>query len=155
MAFLTLSYIISFHIFQDNLVVKKVYFKTKKENIAGGFTEEADISKINLAYVVQDGQKIIIPNKNNSEEIESGDYISEDAGNGIIEESKSVGGKVNINTATQTELESVSGIGPSLASKIIQYRTLNGKFISVEDLKKVSGIGKSKYESIKDEVIVK
>lgn len=130
---------------------------------AGGFTDEADISIVNLAYIVKDGQKIIIPNKNKSKEDELGSngdninntYIFEDAGENIIEESTNVKGKVNLNTASQTELETVSGIGPSLASKIIQYRTANGKFESVEDLNKVSGIGKAKYESIKDSVMVK
>lgn len=123
-------------------------------NLAGGFTEEADISKVNLAYVVQDGQKIIVPNKNTSEESESNEYITSDAGKGVIESPKGSTDKVNINTATQTELEMVNGIGPSLASKIVAYRDLNGKFKSIEDLQNVSGIGKAKYESIKDNVIV-
>ncbi|MBO5179536.1 MAG: helix-hairpin-helix domain-containing protein [Clostridia bacterium] len=63
--------------------------------------------------------------------------------------------KVNINTATQAELESLSGIGPSLASKIIDYRNKNGKFKKNEDLKNVPGIGESKYETFKDEICVK
>ncbi len=62
---------------------------------------------------------------------------------------------VNINTASQTELETVTGIGPSTALKIIKYREENGKFNSVEDLKNVSGIGDAKYEIIKEEVCVK
>ena len=56
---------------------------------------------------------------------------------------------VNINTATQTELESLPGIGPSLALKIINYRKENGKFSSVEEIKNVSGIGERKFEELK------
>ena len=57
---------------------------------------------------------------------------------------------VNINTATQTELETLPGIGPSLALKIINYRKENGKFSSIEDIKNVSGIGDAKFENIKN-----
>ena len=62
---------------------------------------------------------------------------------------------MNINTASQTELETLNGIGPSLAAKIIEYRAKNGKFKSIDDLRNVSGIGESKFESIKKSVVVK
>lgn len=62
--------------------------------------------------------------------------------------------KVNINTATQTQLETLPGIGPSTASKIVSYRKENGKFKSIEDIKKVSGIGGSKFDKIKDFICV-
>ena len=58
--------------------------------------------------------------------------------------------KVNINTATQTELETLPGIGPATATKIIEYREENGKFKSIEEIKEVNGIGDSKYDKIKD-----
>lgn len=61
---------------------------------------------------------------------------------------------VNINTATQTELETLPGIGPSLALKIINYRKENGKFKSIEELKNVSGIGDNKYDEIKKYIYV-
>ena len=61
---------------------------------------------------------------------------------------------VNINTATQTELETLPGIGPSLALKIINYRKENGKFKSIEELKSVNGIGENKYEEIKKYIYV-
>ena len=64
-------------------------------------------------------------------------------------------GNVNINTATQTELENLTGIGPSLASKIIEYREENGKFKKIEDIQNVKGIGDAKYDGIKDEITVK
>lgn len=63
--------------------------------------------------------------------------------------------KININKATQTELETIPGIGPSTALKIINYRENNGKFSSIEDIKNVSGIGDVKYENIKDYISVK
>ena len=61
---------------------------------------------------------------------------------------------VNINSATQTDLESLPGIGPSTAIKIINYRNENGKFKSIEDLKNVSGIGEAKFNNIKKYVCV-
>ena len=123
---------------------------------AGGLTEDADITNVNLAYMVNDGIKIRIPSINDDFDDED-DYILEDNGSGVIisdDSSSSSSFKVNINTATQTELETLSGIGPSLAAKIIEYRESNGKFTSIEDIKNVSGIGDSKYESIKDYIEV-
>ena len=118
---------------------------------AGGFTDEANQNKVNLAYEVKDEQKIVIPNiKQNDEDISVVDN-NED----FIENSMTKGTLVNINTATQSELESLTGIGPSMASKIIDYRDKNGKFKSKEDIKNVPGIGSSKYESIKDEITTK
>lgn len=119
---------------------------------AEGFTEEADISKINLAYIVEDGQKITIPSKN----VEEAEYIEQENENGVIEESKSKDssiGKVNINKATQTDLEQLPGIGPSTALKIIEYRK-NNKFKRIEDVKNVSGIGEAKFEKIKEYIDV-
>lgn len=63
--------------------------------------------------------------------------------------------KVNINTATQTQLETLPGIGISTAQKIIAYRQENGKFNKIEDIKEVSGIGDSKFNNIKDYITVK
>lgn len=106
---------------------------------AGGLTENADISRVNLAYVLEDGVKIIIPKKNG--ESEESNIINDDAGEGIIlEESFKEGNKVliNINKATQTDLEKLTGVGASLASKIIEYRDKNGKFQAIEDIKNVS-----------------
>ncbi len=121
---------------------------------AGGLTNNADIEKINLAYQLSDGQKINIPNinnKNNNEE----NYITENDGENIIipDEDYGKNKKININTATQAELETLTGIGPSTAAKIIEYRKKNGKFRKIEDLKNVSGIGESKYESIKNDIV--
>lgn len=118
---------------------------------AGGITEEADLTKINLAYAVKDGQKIYVPNINDKKDVE---YITEKPGEAVIEEEKGKKEKVNINTATQTELETISGIGPSTALKIINYRTENGKFKKIEDITNVPGIGEAKFKSIKDSITI-
>lgn len=119
---------------------------------AGGITEEADLSKINLAYTLQDGQKIYVPNINDTEITNN---ITEDAGENVIEnDNTSKQGKININKASQTELETLNGIGPSTALKIINYRQQNGNFKKIEDIKNVPGIGDSKFESIKENICV-
>ena len=118
---------------------------------AGGLTENADITNVNLAYVLDDGIKIKIPSVTD-EDIED-EVISEN----IVEENNetSKGNIVNINKATESELQELPGIGSSLASKIIEYRNQNGKFNNIEDIKNVNGIGESKYSSIKDLIKVK
>ena len=121
-------------------------------NSAGGATKNADLNQINLAYILEDGQKIYIPNKN--EKIEEDEYITDNSGNNEKNNSSKEGEKVNINEAMQTELEGLPGIGPSLASRIIEYREANGKFEKIEDLQNVKGIGNSKYNDIKDKVTV-
>ncbi|MBE5820906.1 MAG: hypothetical protein E7310_08950 [Clostridiales bacterium] len=118
---------------------------------AGGSTENADLSKVNLAYEVEDGQKVYIPSIND-ERVEQ--YVTNGSGEGIIEE-ETKKGLVNINTATQTELETLPGIGPSTALKIITYREENGKFKKAEDIQNVPGIGGAKFENIKDSITVK
>lgn len=120
---------------------------------AGGTTEEADLSNVNLAYSLSDGQKVKIPNINEKDEEiivveeKAGDYI-------IIEGNKSKEEKININKAAQTEIETLPGIGPSTALKIITYRNEHGKFKNIEDIKNVSGIGDSKFENIKEYICV-
>lgn len=141
---------------------------------AGGTTEKADLKGVNLAYKVEDGQKINIPNideekkENNVQEnnnnvkediSESKNYITKSGGkNVIIDEEKSEtdkkNQKVNINTATQTELETLNGIGSSTASKIIKYRNEKGKFKKIEDIKNVSGIGEAKFKKIEADIVV-
>lgn len=133
---------------------------------AGGTTKNASLDQVNLAYVLEDGQKIYIPNKN--EKIETGAYIITNSGNNVLVENgknssdgtnsststKGANGKVNINSANQTELETLQGIGPSLAQRIIEYREANGKFKKIEDIQNVKGIGNSKYSNIKDSICI-
>ena len=122
---------------------------------AGGLTENADISNINLAYVVEDGTKIRIPSADDEKQEE---YITQSIGEGIIMQEESNNSRsniVNINTANETELEELPGIGASIAGRIIEYRNKNGKFKSIEDIKNVTGIGDSKFEKIKESIRVK
>lgn len=117
---------------------------------AGGKTEQANLKDVNLAYQLEDGQKIYIPNINDMEA-----EIVDDSSNGIIEDEGMTTETVNINKADEVELQSLNGIGASLAASIVQYRNENGKFKTKEDLKNVPGIGDSKYENIKEKIKVK
>lgn len=142
-------------------------------NAAGGTTSKANTTKINLVYVLEDGMKVNIPSNDDLKKDSNFEYITKDSGEGASdanisgndgssrtdektttstkERSSSV---VNINTATQTELETLPGIGPSIALKIINYRKENGKFSSIEDLKNVNGIGDNKFEALKKYITV-
>lgn len=122
---------------------------------AGGLRDDADMSKINLALILEDGSKINIPSINDietSEEIMDEMEFIESMPDSSFKSENSI---VNINKASQTELETLPGIGPSIALKIVNYREENGKFANIEDLKKVSGIGDSKFENIKNLITVK
>ena len=123
--------------------------------IAGGPTEIADLSKVNLAYQLEDGQKIYIPSIYDNDV----QYISAESGENIIEDDTNIENnkskKININKSNLNELTSIPGVGESTAQKIIDYRNENGKFSSIEDLKKVSGIGDKKFEKIKEYVDIK
>ena len=113
--------------------------------IAGGKTENANLNRVNLAYELEDGEQIYIPSIFD----EDTEYNNKDNSSSKSSE------KVNLNKASLEDLQTISGVGPSLAQKIITYRASIGKFKSVEDLKEISGIGDKKYESIKDFVCVK
>ena len=127
-------------------------------NEAGGLTNEADISKVNLAYILADAQKIYIPNINEKEETS---IIEEGSKEQIVtgESSKQVAQEesimVNINTASAEELQKLSGIGSSIANRIVAYRKENGKFNTIEEIQNVSGIGTSKFNKIKNNICVK
>lgn len=115
-------------------------------NAAGGFTENADFSTLNLAMFINDGDEIIIPRigANNASVVTPGS--SGDTSSKIT--------RININTASLNQLMTLPGIGQSIAERIIQYRT-QIPFKSPEDIKNVSGIGNSKYDKIKDYIYVK
>lgn len=110
---------------------------------AGGFTSDADEQETNLAAILEDGEKIRIPSLLPPQESDS------------IEDSNPIPTLlVNINTATQEELEKLPGIGPSIANNIITYRKTEGSFLSIEEVQKVSGVGPAVYEDIKDLITV-
>lgn len=112
---------------------------------AGGITDLADTTDINLAMKIYDGQKIYIPTK--GEEHINPITDTKDTGIEVLTV------KININTATQSELEKLPGIGPTKAGNIITYREENGSFMVIEDLLKVTGIGNATYEEIKDLIV--
>ena len=127
-------------------------------NKCGGQTEDADLSKINLAYVLEDGSQIYIPRVKDN--IQNTTIMKTEAGNNIVvnnvtqsDDEKSV--KVNLNTATLEKLMTLPGVGESTAQKIIEYRNKNKKFKSVDELKNVSGIGEAKLNALKEYVYVK
>ena len=129
---------------------------------AGGLTENADITNVNLAFEVEDGMKIRIPSNDEYNENEGNiieHYITQDCGKGVIvsedKSSENLSLVININTANETELEQLPGIGASIAGRIIDYRNKNGKFKAIEDIKNVTGIGETKFEKIKDLIKVK
>ena len=119
--------------------------------LAGGLKEDADETLINLASKVEDGEKIIIPYKETSSTSNLNEKINE-----LYDKSTSSNsGKININIASIEELKTLAGIGQSTAEKIIDYRNEVSKFDKIEDIKNVSGIGDSKFNSIKDKIVVK
>lgn len=120
-------------------------------NKAGGVTETADTSQINLAEKIEDGAKIYVPAKG-EESVETNRQEGKTTKNtkNIAQDKERKSKKININTATEEELDTLPGIGQATAQKIIEYRKENGKFSKIEDIKDVSGIGDSKFEKIKD-----
>jgi len=123
--------------------------------IAGGETEEANLDLINLAALIKDGQKIIVPSKIYNE---NGEETNKNIDNNVeVMYSSSLGsvsGKININTVNATMLQTLPGIGPVLSERIIEYRNQNGLFGVIDDVKDVSGIAEKKFEGIKDLICV-
>lgn len=112
---------------------------------AGGASEDAVPDALNLARVLSDGEQIIVPAVEEQERLEEA---------AVAGQTLDAGGKVNINTATVEQLDSLPGVGESTAQKIIADREENGPFGSPEDLKRVSGIGDKKYEDLADLITV-
>jgi competence protein ComEA len=113
---------------------------------AGGARRGADLSVLNLAAPLTDGTQVVVPKQG-----ADGPAATAPAATGS---DPSGGSLVNINTASATELEALSGIGEVLAAAIVDYRTDNGPFASVDDLESVSGIGPATLEEIRDQVTV-
>lgn len=119
---------------------------------AGGFTETAAMDALNLARVVSDGEQIIVPFVADS--ASSDDVSASDSGVTAGSASAAGVGKVNINTASAADLQQLNGVGPSLAQRIVDDRKTNGTFATIEDLKRVSGIGDKKYAALADSICV-
>ena len=119
---------------------------------AGGFTEEADETKINLAQKVTDQMQMIVPNVNSKQEGGVTEGNSEKGNSSNTTPSNSKQGTVNINTATLEELQTIKGIGKKKAEAILQYRKEHGPFRTKEDLLQVKGIGKKALEAIESQV---
>jgi len=118
--------------------------------LAGGFLSSANISQVNLADKVEDGQQIVIPGGLDvpTPQLTIG-------GNGLlVTPTPPAGQLLNLNTATAEQLDQLPGIGPSTASEIIKYRTENGNFKVIEDLLKIPGIGPSTLDQIRGLVII-
>lgn len=122
-----------------------VYTLTGKSRVidaikaAGDSAPGADLSTINLARVLNDGEQIYV----DSTVINS---------SGARVSKKIPSGPININRATARQLDALDGIGPVIAARIVEYRKVNGSFLSVDDLQKVSGIGAAKFAQIKAKV---
>ncbi|HVE92927.1 MAG TPA: ComEA family DNA-binding protein [Actinomycetota bacterium] len=108
---------------------------------AGGARPDADVDGVNLAAPVKDGDKVVLPVRGQS------DGPPGSAGAAAAK-------KVNLNTATVAELDTLPGIGPATAQKILDFRTQHGSFKTVKDLGKVPGIGARKLEQLADLVSV-
>jgi competence protein ComEA len=101
---------------------------------AGGFVGGAEQDKVNLAQQLEDGEQINVP--------------------GLVDTSHVNAGRVDINTATVTELETLPGIGPTAAQAIVDYRLENGPFQAIEDIQNVPGIGPATYDGIRDYITI-
>ena len=116
----------------------------KLVELAGGFTDKADTSQINLALRLKDEDYILVPQKQAAANNEGTAAVITSAQNS----------KININTADAAELEKLPRIGPALSQRIIDYRDKNGSFKDIKDIKKVSGIGDKMFENLKDKITV-
>ena len=116
--------------------------------MAGGLTENADVNSLNRAEIVCDGQKIIVGILGEPSAAASDSTGSQSAQSGITN------GKVNLNLAGSATLQTIPGIGPSKAERIIDYRNTNGRFRKIEDIMNITGIGEKTFESIKDYITV-
>ena len=128
-------------------------------NEAGGFTDNADLSKINLVSVLSDGMQLMVPPLQTETVAEFCPETSSSDNSLILSESDAkvssdTSGKININTATLNELMTLPGIGETRGKAIISYRENGSSFSTPEDIMKVSGIKENTYNSLKDYICV-
>ncbi|WNS77625.1 helix-hairpin-helix domain-containing protein [Bacillus sp. DTU_2020_1000418_1_SI_GHA_SEK_038] len=121
-------------------------------NKAGGLIQSADEAKINFAMRVEDEMVIYVPKIGEESEEDSAIVTGGGPqGTGQIKND----GKVNLNTANEAELQTLTGVGPAKAAAIIEFRETNGPFKAIEDLKSISGIGEKTFEKLRDSIKVK
>lgn len=117
---------------------------------AGGFAADADAARVNRAAKLQDGQQVYVPR------------VGETGGSGAlvpdvgasVQGAATADGPVNINRASESDLDALPGVGPSTARAIVEDRDANGPFSTIEDLMRVSGIGEKKFEKLKSSICV-
>ncbi|WP_110953333.1 helix-hairpin-helix domain-containing protein [Anaerosinus massiliensis] len=115
----------------------------------GGLLTTADAGKINMAQKITDGSQIHVPEKKLVlEQMDTKTKGMDGADN------PSSGGKININTADQAELDKLPGVGPATAAAIIEYRKTEGQFKTIEDLKNIRGIGEAKFKKLADHITI-
>lgn len=120
---------------------------------AGGLSDNADESKVNLAMHVEDEMVLYIPMVGELVQETQGFAQSSNGGLGAGSLG-SESNKININSADEAELETLPGIGPSKSAAIIEYRTTTGPFKSIEDIQSISGIGEKTFEKLKDKIAI-
>jgi competence protein ComEA len=111
---------------------------------AGGASDDANLDAVNLARPLSDGDQVYVPRVG-----EVVTPIPQEGG----QAAPVAGGPVNINTADQAALESLPGIGPALAERIIDYREANGSFAAIEDIQNVSGVGPATFEGFRELIV--
>ena len=119
---------------------------------AGGLAEDADLTSVNRAALLTDGQRVYVPRVGEQVAPVEGDGSGGVAADGA--QSTATGQAVNINDADLAELDALPGVGPATAQAIIDDREANGPFTAPEDLMRVSGIGEKKYEKLKSSICV-
>lgn len=122
---------------------------------AGGFTGEAATDALNLARTLVDGEQIAVPAQGSAETAVAAPVVgSTGVAAPAASGAQANGGRVNINTADAATLQTLNGVGEATAKKIVADREANGPFKTIEDLKRVSGIGDKKFESLRDNICV-
>jgi competence protein ComEA len=116
---------------------------------AGGASGEADLARVNLAQELRDQQQVVVPRAGEPD-------VAPPAGSTPPSRSGEIplSGKVNINTATADELDTLPGVGAVTARRILDYRAAHGPFKSIEDIQQVTGIGDATYQKLKDLITV-
>jgi competence protein ComEA len=110
---------------------------------AGGLSRRADRTGVNLAAPLSDGQQVVVPTRG------SPGAAGATGGAGAAAGASGAGAAISLSTASEAQLETIDGIGPALAGRIIEYRDTHGGFHSIDELKQVSGIGDKRFETLR------